>query len=414
MAKPSSPDNTPQSEPDTAADKGDYAIPLVRANATMPRSQAVGWLLILVSTLVLVVVMAEWWPLGFDYVTYYRPITERWLNGQTRLYDANSLGLVDGPSILALMIPLTLLSVHLGQAILNVGSLLCILLAVFLVQKHNGPVPLLFIILGIANLHMVGHLFNGQIDAYILLGMTLTWYAALEMRTPSHATRWPWLVSLGLWLMTIKPINVLLVGWMLVAEMRHWTKADILRALSLPLASLVVSLLACGPDWPARYLSNLGFWEGVQSWPPDTPLLSTIWRAASALNVHIAIVTVVCAAAVILALIISSKRRASLATLSLAIATNLCVTPYAYGHHYVLLMPAYLFVASRHRWLALLAWGTMSTPLLRVGSGLSIAWVDVLYPAVLLISTWLMLFESHNDPDKRAQQQSSSSNTTRQ
>ena len=40
-------------------------------------SRTVGWVLIVASVLVLIAVMAEWWPLGFDYVKYYRPITER-------------------------------------------------------------------------------------------------------------------------------------------------------------------------------------------------------------------------------------------------------------------------------------------------------------------------------------------------
>jgi hypothetical protein len=177
---------------------------------------------------------------------------------------------------------------------------------------------------------------------------------------------------------------------MVAAALRRWSKINLLKLLSLPVGAFLVSLFVVGFDWPVRYFANLHSWENVRAWPPDTPLTATIWRAAGALHVSNTAALAVCSGVVLVFIVGVWRWRTSLGVLGLALATNLFVTPYAFGHHYVLLVPAFLFVAARNRWLAVIAWMTTWTPLLRIIFGLNVGWIDVIYPTVLLVATWLM------------------------
>jgi hypothetical protein len=82
-------------------------------------------------------------------------------------------------------------------------------------------------------------------------------------------------------------------------------------------------------------------------------------------------------------------------TLSVALATNLAFTPYANDNHFVVLIPAFIFVA-RHDWrLAVLAYLTTWTPLLRLIWGYGASSIDIVYPFVLLVASWLVGLRGH-------------------
>ncbi len=323
----------------------------------------------------LVFVLARVMPLGPDYYYTQRPIAERFLRGQTRLYDGYSYGLYNAPWSIILIIPLTFLSVPLGQAVLTVMSLLGIILAVHAVRETER-LPVIFVVLAVVNLHTFDLIIRGNLDAFMLAGIGVSWLAFNRKN--------PWLLSLGFWLMSIKPVNVALAGLLFLFAMRRWPFKDWLKASSLLLVSLVVSLVVNGPDWPLRYLNT------YKADPPYTFLIVTVWRAAGALHLPTALIAALCGIALAGLGYAVWKVGLTQLTLSLALATNLIVTPYALGYHYILLIPAFLYVARRNRAWALLAYTATWTPLLRLRFGFSITWIDLAYPLILLAALWLI------------------------
>jgi hypothetical protein len=331
--------------------------------------------LALAMVVALVIVLARVMPLGPDYYYTFRPIAERFLRGQTRLYDSHSYGLYSAPWSLALIIPLTFFSVPLGQAVLNVTSLLCILLAIHTLREPE-QLPVVFVALAIINLHTFDLIIRGNLDAFMLAGVGLSWMAFQRKN--------PWLLSLGFWLMSSKPVNVALAGLLFLFAMRRWPFKDWLKASSLLLISFGISLFVNGPDWPLRYVNT------YKADPPYTFLIVTVWRAAGALHLPIALIVAVCGVALAAWGYAVWKIGLTQLTLSLALATNLIVTPYALGYHYVLLVPAFLYIARRRPVWALLAYAATWTPLLRLRFGFGITWIDVVYPLILLAALWLI------------------------
>ena len=73
--------------------------------------------------------------------------------------------------------------------------------------------------------------------------------------------------------------------------------------------------------------------------------------------------------------------------LCLVLATTLAVTPYATGIHFVLLVPA--FVRLGRKWpLLALAYPAGWLPLARLVGGFELAWIDYLYPLLVLAGVW--------------------------
>jgi len=332
------------------------------------------WLVIGV-VMALTVVLARVMPPGPDYYYTQRPIAERLLHGQTRLYDGYSYGLYNAPWSIVLIIPLTLLSVPVGQAVLTVMSFLGIILAVHAVRESERT-PVVFVVLAVVNLHTFDLVIRGNLDAFLLAGVGLSWIGFQRKN--------PWLLSLGFWLMSIKPVNVALTGLLFLFSIRRWPFRDWLKAASLLLVSLVVSLLVNGPDWPLRYVNT------YKADPPYTYLIVTVWRAAGALHLPTALIVALCGIALAGWGFAVWKVGLTQFTLGLALATNLIVSPYALGYHYILLIPAFLYVARRRPGLALLAYAATWTPLLRLRLGFSITWIDLAYPLIVLASLWLI------------------------
>ena len=324
----------------------------------------------------LVIVMARSWPLGPDYYYTYFSATQAWLRGATRLYDHGFHNFYNAPWTLVLLVPLVWLPLPWGGAVLNVLSLVALAFAAHPFRKE-GQISVLFVVLAVANLHTFDLLIRGQVDALGLAGVAIGWIAFRREQ--------PWLMSTGFWLMSLKPNNLLLAGVLFLIAMRRWPLLDWIRALSLPVVSLGISFALFGLDWPVRYVKNFSI--------PCEPCYAsewivTLWRAAGALHIPAMLVVFLCALALLAFAYAVWKVGLTWTTLSLALATNLAVTPYGLGYHYVLLIPAFLFVASRSRPLAVVAYALTWTPLLRLRWGFAVTWVDFGYLLVLLMGVW--------------------------
>jgi len=330
-------------------------------------------------TLLLVVLMARVWPIGVDYYFTFHPVTKKLLAGETQLYDRQTLGFYNAPWVLLFFVPLTALSLRVGQAVFIVGTMVMLLASTHLVREKRS-FPGYALVFALLNLHTFDVLIRVQVDGFVPLGVALGWWAIHQRR--------PWMLSLAFWLMAIKPINVVLVAAVYLIAIRHWSRAEQAKVLVLPVISLLASFVILGVDWPLRYL------EMYQLDPPDKAYLTlTLWRIARSIDFPFWPLILLATVCVALALWLAWRVGLHRWTLSIALATNLVFAQYATGNHYVNLIPAVLFIAARSCRLATLAYATTFTPLLRLALGTRVAPVDLLYPIILFAAAWYFAWE---------------------
>lgn len=302
---------------------------------------------------VLWLLLAQVGPLGADWYWTFDPVADRLLAGQTRLYDATSRGYYNAPWAMLLIVPLAQLPLRAGQAGLTMLSLTLLLAAARAYTRRR-----LLLALGLTNAYVLDLVLRGQLDALVLAGAILSVWAVQQRR--------PLVLSVAVWLLTLKPVNAVVVLAVLVLAMRTWSWREWLVALSLPVLSCGLAAVVCGPDWPPRYLDNYLRWPllttySVSLWDTlgQTTLLLAVWLTATVLQLSLA-------------------TGATLYLVALALAANLMVTGYANDSHYVLLIPAWLWlVESDGRWAALYPLGWL--PLARNWGYAP----EILYPVLL-------------------------------
>jgi len=328
----------------------------------------------------LVVVLAHYWPLGPDYYFVFRPITKLFLQADTRLYDQNSLGFYNPPWAIWLFIPTVFLPLNYGQALLLTASLAGLMFAVWVVDRHN---KLFWLVKGlaVANLHTFDLLIRGNVDGFVVLGVGLGWLG-IEKRKP-------WLLGIGIWFLSLKPMNVILVILVFIKLVRKWSLNEKIQT-ALPLTfSLGISFFILGFDWPVRYVEMVG-----QN-PPLMYLQTSFWRMLAFLGIERIWALVLFGVVVIgFGILVWWLPQVDQRILALAIAMNLVFSPYTLGSHYVLLAPVFVILGKEHKRFALL-WFLTLTPLLRLWWGFAWAWVDIVYPTALMLAAGYIVVKQY-------------------
>lgn len=331
-----------------------------------------GALLAVLGLAVLVHLTAQVWPLGPDYTWSYRPVTQYALHGGDP-YEATRFEFYNTPWMLLLLVPYALLPLRVGQAALTLTSIVILVGGTRLLREERR-LPLLGLLLALANLHTFDLLIRGQIDAFPLLGVMLGWWAIRRQRA--------WWLGLALLLMSIKPVNLSLVGALYLVAIRDWPRRDWLRVLALPVTALLASGAIFGFDWPLRYLDHL------RALPPNDYLSITIWDGAAKMGLPAWPFVVLAVGAVSAWGMVVWRAGLDRWTVSIALTTCLTFTTYANGNHYVLLVPVVTWVAMADWRVALVAYLGTWTPLVRLAGGFAWSDLDIVYPAVLLVAAW--------------------------
>ena len=323
----------------------------------------------------LFLIMGKLWPVGPDYFYTFRPVAKAWFSGHTSLYDDNNFGYFGAPWGIFLIAPTLLFPISYGQALLTLFSLVGLIFSVYVfgVKKGSNNVRMIAAVLAIGNLHTFDLLIRGNIDAVLVTGLGIS-YLGVRSRKPL-------LVGIGLWLMSVKPINVLLPMAVIVWLTRRWSRREILVYFAPLAVTILISLLLFGPDWPFRYLQFLS------TSPPHTALQTSLWRGLEYVGLERGW-TIILALIILLVFIVTLRKAPTKEgewPLALSISTNLAITPYALGSHYVLLAPVFTILAGRSKWFLAL-WLITLTPLSRQVGGFELSWIDILYPVAMMIS----------------------------
>jgi hypothetical protein len=217
---------------------------------------------------------------------------------------------------------------------------------------------------------------RGQIDAFILGGVIISWWAIRE----EH----PLALGAGLMIMAIKPVNLLLTFALFLIAIGAWPRRLWLRVAPIPVIVLVVTTLIVGLDWPINYLIN------YRTQQPFDYLGITIWRGLNIVGLPWFPFTIVAILAITVFLRLAWRDGLNKRTLSIALATNLMFTSYANGNHYVMLIPAFLYVFEGNwRW-GIVAYLATLTPFLRSVYGYNAAVLDLGYVMLLWIGAWML------------------------
>jgi hypothetical protein len=301
-----------------------------------------------------------------DYTTPFRSVTQKWLSGQTRLFDDAATGYYFPPWSILIFVPTVWFSPAIGQAMVNTLNLLGVVAAL---HVFGQGLPFWIKVLAAAPFWVFILLLAGNVDGILLLGFCISWWAASGHR--------PWWLAAGLWLATIKPLDAIPLLPFVVLLTWRWSWRDRLKGLSLLLVSLALSFPAFGLDWPLRYLRS------YRANPPFYFPIVTVWKLGAAVGLPWLIVLAWCVFVAGVCIVALRRRGPTMSTFALVTAGWMLVTPYALDIHYVLLAPAFLEVARRSKAAAVAAYLATFTPILRVWYGFDIIHVDLVYPLLL-------------------------------
>jgi hypothetical protein len=269
-----------------------------------------------------------------------------------------------------------------GQALLLIISLVGLLISSLAVMdSKNDQRNFVLIVFALVNLHTFDLLSRGNIDGLLALGIGITWLAIKNEKAL--------LTGIGLWLLSIKPINVILAALVFVKAIWQWSNRDKFLAIIPLFITSLISFPVFGFDWPYRYINAL------RNSPPLTYLQTSLWRFIEFLGFQKNFALWLFGAVVIIFVIfILTTERITQITLALALSLNLVFSPYSLGSHYVLLVPAFLVLTKIHGYL-LVSWLFTLTPLVRLFAGFEFAWIDILYPISLLVGAVYIMFKMH-------------------
>ena len=330
------------------------------------------------------VAFGEYWPLGDDYFFTFREVTESFLRGETRLYDSNSVGFYNAPWTILVILPTVFFSLHYGEALLIVASLIGILVSVAAVsKKNNDKFTLLIIALAVVNLYIFDLLTRGNIDGILVLGIGLGWFG-IERKNPI-------LLGIGLWLLSIKPLNIVLPTLVFMKAIWHWPRSDKLKAIAPLAATFLISFPIFGFDWISRYI------KAFQEKPPMINPQITLWRLPEPLGFQqelapwlFVLVVIAFGSALI------KTRSVDRMTLALALSVNLVFSPYILGSHYVLLIPVFVILAQELKWM-LAIWLINIIPLVLLILRAGIYWPNILYPLSMMFGSGYLVYKKSQE-----------------
>lgn len=180
-------------------------------------------------------------PPAYDFHGVYYPAAQDLAAG--RFSYATSPGYLNPPWALIMLAPLSGLDVDFAR-----GLLLAVTLAVMFWAMRDYARRKISFPLAAISLPLLAVVWLGQIEVFALAGAVVAYRAVQQRRA--------WWLAIGLLLMLVKPQETwIIMLWVLLVSLRHWSKVDWLK-ISLPVIIVAgVTSLWLGTEWLTRLLS---------------------------------------------------------------------------------------------------------------------------------------------------------------
>jgi hypothetical protein len=328
----------------------------------------------------------QYFPVGADYHFSFRPAVVTWLDGSQQLYDPPYYRGYNPPWIYFTMVPMSWLGYKgfLSALALCTAAVMVAAWRTFArgTRGYAGPLSLAFCFL---NLHVFDLFFRGQVDGYLLLGVTLL-YEGMRRQHPD-------LVGTGWMFAVTRPTGNLLL--LLYSAWVVYRQGYLRRALVIPLVAFLLSLVIFNPGWIQRYIIML------RDLPPElVPWHTTLWHIARYFHASEFLATLVAALFTLITIWVMVRYRPGLhPTFAFLLSASLLVAPYALSYHYlVVIFVAIPLLLSRQVRLALPLYALTLTPLMRLVFGIEISWIDMALP----LTIWLLLIYQMSRQTNRA------------
>jgi hypothetical protein len=328
------------------------------------RYPLVQWVALLLAAALFVAglwLLTSYIPFASDWQVYFRPITLGWLNGSLVLYRDTQWGwgFWNPPWLLWPLIPLATWPVRLGWGVLVVSTLL---LMIYLTRNYERR-WLVFVAPLIIDL-----ILDAPAEIVPMLGIALGWLAVDD----------PYWLGLALVLMAAKPQACFLVALWLWLHSRYR-----LRALLVPAAVALLSLVVHGWDWPLRWIRGPSLLSLI-----DSPHNVTPWRSIGLWMAPVAVVLVIW----------SLRLHRTPRNLGALVAANALVTPFL-GSYSLVHVLTFSLLPLGPTW-ALIGWVASFTPLLRFWFGQQAVRLDFLVAAALMVG-YLLYADRRRRPSSR-------------
>lgn len=294
---------------------------------------------------------------------FFATAARSWRSGASQLYDSNAAQFFYAPWSLILLAPLSFLPDWLGQAFLNLISFMGAAWGVWMLAR---PISTRALALALTTPSTAVMLILGQWDGLIVGGFALAWFSVMHRR--------PWLLGLALIVITTKPTNAVFGLLVILYAVRHWPLRTLAITLVAPSLVFAGAFLACGGDWPLRYVRY------IQSTPPRGYNVSLSHLIGVGLPLVIALGAIVW--------FFWSTRYGGVTRdhLVAALVVGLIVSPFVVPYHYVIAAPA-LAIITHHNWrLGIALWVSASV----VFAVFMLGWLALplaLYPLGVCISS---------------------------
>jgi hypothetical protein len=328
----------------------------------------------------LFVAIGLWFPIGSDYYLFYRAKPLELFAGTANLYDGTGVNYGLPPWTVPVFGLTALLPLKFGQAVVITITLAALIVACLAFKHDDETLPPVYLVLVVVNVHTFDLILRANIDGFALMGLALTWLGYKRER--------PLLIGVGFWLISFKPIHLMLYSLLVLWGIRSWSWRSWVWVITPLGLSIMASTAFLGPAWLIEFVHYNAVTKS-----PFVELQTSLWRLTDIAGLPSGSAMVLTGIAFAIGLgFIVTRRQVNRWAAILMLTLNSFFSPYSMGYHYVVHAPVLYTLMLRDRRFAFM-WLLTLIPLLRLTPYYH-PWMDSLYVLGLLISAVYVYWHS--------------------
>ncbi len=331
-----------------------------------------------------------------DYTNSFRPASQSIFTRKVLYNYWDTGGYAYPPHGILLFMPFDLLPLELADtAWITVNTLLVIFVAIQFRREFHAPKIAPW--LALLNVSMVGFMMNAQIEGFILLGVYLSYLAFnrsfANQPYPPKVYKIA-ILSVSLFLIAVKPTYLLLLGLAIAGRIWRWPWKEKLIVVAPVVIATIGLLLFLEKETIHNYLTiyqdekfffigqtSLSLYDGL---PESAISLGFIYLLTSMIIGYVVYQ------------FIYKQSPLDAGHMGLLICLNMLIMPYVIYHHFIVVIPAFIYVAKYHLKVAAFCYILANTLILRAIFGIDLIVLDLAYIVVLVMA--IVLIQKYDEP----------------